>query len=263
MSSRPGISSVMLCWNRLPLSKLCLSSYLETISVPHELFVIDNGSTDGTHAWLEEISSLPMVTDVISLKRNDPASALNGGLSRCAGRFLHIMENDYVYLPGWDRYVLDRFEQIGELGQLALFEGESRFHAGSHEGKVWVARDNVCMTSVLRRELFFEIGIRVHGHYLGNRYPDDFDLSRQVKNAGWLVAWPRRDLARNVGFESAEYDRDPDYYIRDYALKLASLSRIRGNLRHWLRLDFHDTGTLIGRLVRACLLKLRRVFGQG
>ncbi len=255
MTPRPEISSVMLCWNRLPLSKECLASYLETISVPHELFVIDNGSTDETASWLAEISSHPGVTDILCLTENNPAAALNLGLSRCSGRYLHIMENDYRYLPGWDDYALGRFNEIQELGQLALLEGESRFHAASHEGQVWIARQNVCITSVLRRELFFETGIRVHGHYLGNCYPNDHDLSIQVTEAGYLVAWPDRDLAHNIGFETDEYKRDPDYYIRDYALKLFSISRLRGNLRNWLRLDFHDTATLVGRLLRACWLK--------
>ncbi|MEJ8566442.1 glycosyltransferase [Wenzhouxiangellaceae bacterium CH-27] len=253
----------MLCWNRLPLSRVCLASYLETISVPHELFVIDNGSIDETANWLEEIAGLPGVTDVISQSRNDPAAALNLGLSRCSGRFVHLMENDYRYRPGWDRYIIDRFDRIPELGQLALFEGDARFHRGSHKGLVWLAAENVCTTSVLRRELYAGQGIRVHGHYLGNCYPDDHDLSTQVREAGWLVAWPDRDLARNVGFENTEYGRDPGYYVRNYALKLFSVARLRGNLRHWLKLDFHDTLTLVGRLARACCLKLRRLIRPG
>ena len=263
MTARPEISSVMLCWNRLSLSKRCLASYLETVSVPHELFVVDNASTDDTPRWLEEVAREPGVTEVLSMERNDPAAALNAGLARCTGRYLHLMENDYEYRPGWDEAVLDRFERIPQLGQLALFEGTPRFHAGDHEGLVWIARQNVCTTSVLRRELFFETGIRVHGHYLRNRYPDDHDLSMQVRDAGWMVAWPDRDLAHNLGFESEEYGRDPDYYIRNYALKLLSLSRLRGNLRNWLRLDFHDTGTLVRRFVGACLLKIRQVIGRG
>lgn len=263
MSARPEISSVMLCWNRLSLSKACLASYLDTITAPHELFVVDNGSTDETPAWIEEIATLPGVDGVMSMDRNDPAAAINAGLARCTGRYLHIMENDYVYQPGWDRYVLDRFDRIPELGQLALFEGEPRFRAGSHQGLVWIAHENVCTTSVLRRELYFEQEIRVHGHYIGNRYPNDHDLSMQVKAAGLMVAWPDRHLARNVGFEAEEYERDPGYYARNYALKLFSLGRLRGNMRHWLRGDFHDTATLVRRFGSACVGKLRRAFQRG
>lgn len=253
----------MLCWNRLSLSRECLASYLRTISVSHELFVIDNGSTDETATWLAGISAWPGVTETIRLAKNDPAAALNLGLSKCSGRYLHIMENDYRYLPDWDRKVLRLFDEIPQLGQLALFEGKPRFRAGSIEGKVWIATQNVCTTSVLRRELFFETGIRVHGHYLGDSYPDDHDLSGQVTEAGYLVAWPNRDLATNIGFQPDEYKRDPDYYIRDYALKLFSISRLRGNFRNWLRLDFHDTATLAGRLLRACWHKLRLLVKRG
>jgi len=253
----------MLCWNRLPLSRRCLSSYRATISASHELFVIDNASTDGTAEWLAEVARLPDVSGVISMPRNDPAAALNEGLSRCAGRYLHIMENDYEYRPGWDHYVLDRFERIPTLGQIALFEGGPHFRAGSHEGLVWIARENVVTASVLRRRLFFEQRVRVHGHYLGKRYPNDHDLSRQVREAGWLVAWPDRELARHVGIEAEEQARDPGYYVRDYALKLFSLGRLRGNVRRWSRGDFDDTATLIRRLTAASRAKLRRAFLRG
>jgi hypothetical protein len=111
--------------------------------------------------------------------------------------------------------------------------------------------------------LFFEAGVRVKGHYLGNRYPNDHDLSMQVIKAGYLVAWPNRDLAHNIGFEEDEFKRDPDYYIRDYALKLFSVSRLRGNLKNWIRLDFHDTTTLARRLFRACWHKLRQMLQRG
>jgi glycosyltransferase involved in cell wall biosynthesis len=247
----------MLCWNRLPLSRACLSSYLETISVTHELFVVDNASTDATPQWLETVRTLPGVTGVVRKERNDPAAALNEALGRCNGRLLHIMENDYVYLAGWDTYVLDRFARISQLGQMGLFEGDPRVHASLHEGLVHLARANVCTTSVLRRELFFDHGVRVHGHYLRNLYPDDHDLSQQVLRAGWLVAWPDQDLARNVGFEENEYARDPGYYVRNYALKLSSPSRLRGQIREWRRLDFHQTATLVKRLVNAFRLRLR------
>jgi glycosyltransferase involved in cell wall biosynthesis len=254
----PDISTVMLCWNRLPLSRRCLASYLETITVPHELFLIDNASTDGTREWMRSLAANAGVTGLVLTERNDPAAALNAALARCEGRLLHIMENDYVYAPGWDRYVLDRFARIPELGQLSVTVGLPRLRADHTSGLLHVARDNVATTSIIRRELFFVSGVRVRGHYLRQRYPNDYDLSQQIRRAGWLVAWPDTELARHVGVEDEEFRRDPGYYARDYALKLFSLSRLWGQARGWVRLDFHDTMTLVRRFARAVGLKLRR-----
>jgi glycosyltransferase involved in cell wall biosynthesis len=258
MQTRPKISTVMLCWNRLVLSKRCLASYLETITVPHELFVIDNASTDATKQWVESLRGTTGVSGILRMARNDPASALNEGLQCCNGELLHIMENDYEYLPGWDRYVLDRFARIAELGQLAPVTGYDYVRAGHHRGLVYVARDNVCTTSFLRREVFFDAGVRVHGHYAGNCYPDDYDLSTQILRAEWLVAWSDVEIAHHIGLDSDEQRRDPDYYIRDYALKLFSAARLRGQARRWLKLDFHDTARLVRRLARVCRFKLHR-----
>jgi glycosyltransferase involved in cell wall biosynthesis len=251
----PALSTVMLCWNRLALSRRSLESYRATTTVPHELFLVDNGSTDGTREWMRSVDG---VTGLVLMDRNDPAAALNEALGRCAGGLLHVMENDYLYAPGWDRWVVDCFERIPDLGQLGMIVGRPGLRGEPRAGLVHLARENVCTTSVFRRELFFTHGVRVHGHYLGGRYPDDHDLSRQIRDAGWLVAWPDVELARHLGVEDEEFRRDPGYYVRDYALKLFSLSRLVGQLRGWARLDFSDTATLVRRLGRALALRLRR-----
>src|SRR5262245_65332810 len=174
---RPDISTVMLSWNRLPLSKRCLASYLETISVPHELFGVDNASTDGTREWMRSLHGLPGITGLVRTERNDPATALNRVLAFCTGRYLHIMENDYVYAPGWDRYVLDRFARIPKLGQLGARRPSPHARGPYQEGLVFLARDNVCTTFILRREIFFELGVGLSGHDLGNRHTTDTAIS--------------------------------------------------------------------------------------
>jgi glycosyltransferase involved in cell wall biosynthesis len=225
--------------------------------VPHELFLIDNASTDRTRAWMRSLDGAAGVSGFVFTERNDPAAALNEAFARCRGRYLHIMENDYIYASGWDRYVLDRFERIPKLGQLGVAKAPSRMRGEYRDGLVYLARDNVCTTSIMRREIY-DAGVRVRGHYLNDTYPNDYDLSAQIKRAGWLVAWPDVDLARHLGVEEEEFRRDPSYYVRDYALKLFSASRLRGQARRWLRLDFHDTATLVRRLARAIGLRFRR-----
>ena len=84
MTKRIQISTVMLCWNRVYLSRKCLNSYLDTISAPFELIIVNNASTDGTREWLEEIKNDGRITQVIHTKKNDPALALNSALEKCS-----------------------------------------------------------------------------------------------------------------------------------------------------------------------------------
>jgi hypothetical protein len=65
--------------------------------------------------------------------------------------------------------------------------------------------------------------------------PDDHEFSHAVKKAGFLVAWPDKPITKAIGFLREELKRDPDYYIKNYRQKLASL-RVRSIVQDMLRL---------------------------
>lgn len=212
----------MLCHNRLVLSKRCLESYLDTISVSYELLIVNNASTDATSEWLEGIRKDTRIRNIIHREQNDPAAALNTALAMCTGRYLHIMENDYIYRDGWDTYVLDCFDRIPNLGQLCICSGAPRLIGSHHKELVYLSTDNVVSSSVFPRALFFDQKIRWQNTSKGFM-PADKKFSDAVKRAGFLVAWPDRRIAESVGFSRKEFERDPDYYIKSYKRKLPSV----------------------------------------
>src|SRR5262245_27585318 len=58
----PGLelaSVIVLCCNELAFTRLCLENVLRHSRPPYELVLLDNGSTDGTPAFLEEIRTRP------------------------------------------------------------------------------------------------------------------------------------------------------------------------------------------------------------
>ena len=92
-------------------------------------------------------------------------------------------------------------------------------------------------------------------------YSRDAPFSAKIRALGLLIAWPDRELAINVGHQPAEFARDPDYYIRNYRLKLFTRARLGNLLRQLAQGRFAETRQtrlLLGRLLKIRLLKLRQ-----
>ncbi len=106
-------SAVILVHNQLPFTRVCLGPLLETDGLD-ELVIVDNGSTDGTPAYLQ---SLPRRTKrgtelrLVRLERNLGGSAArNLGVRASAGDLIAFVDNDaYPADPGWIQVVRDRF----------------------------------------------------------------------------------------------------------------------------------------------------------
>ena len=193
------MSTVFLNWNRAELLRKTLQSYAATVT--HEVFVFDNGSTDESAQIIAEFCASRDNFHAITLDENRGGEALNLGLEKARGTFLHISENDLEYLPNWDEKLLAKFAAFPQLGQLSLF---SPFHEKAR-GEVWddkiatastrggqtiyPAHGNVGSSSVLRREVW-QSGVRWHNYEAGHfKFLDDGKFSTDVKNAGFQVAW--------------------------------------------------------------------------
>ncbi len=100
----PGASSIIVpCWNQVAFTRQCISALLRHTRAPWELIVIDNGSADGTAAYLAEMrDTAPLPVTVISNTKNlgFPA-AINQGLSCARGEYLVMLNNDVVVTDGW------------------------------------------------------------------------------------------------------------------------------------------------------------------
>jgi glycosyltransferase involved in cell wall biosynthesis len=56
----PELTSIlMVCCNAVSYTRLCLESVFRHTRPPYELVLVDNGSSDGTPAYLEEMRTRP------------------------------------------------------------------------------------------------------------------------------------------------------------------------------------------------------------
>jgi len=235
-ATQPLISTIVLNWNRKDLLTRTLQSLSTTTTVPHELIVIDNGSTDGSADYIRQFAATNQnparcgEIRTILLEGNIGGIALNQGIEIAQGGLVHLSENDLVYHPGWDRKVVEKFEIFPTLGQLSVFgpvptDEEAwelkkcrMLHSG---GNILYETDaNVGTSSVLRREVV-DAGVRVKnleskGEFI---FPADGELSEDVRKAGYVVAWNDHYLVENVGHFGSEIESRLDYYRKNYESK--------------------------------------------
>jgi GT2 family glycosyltransferase len=90
----------MLAFNRLELTKQALDSIRAVTRQPYELIIVDNGSTDGTSAYLDRCAR-----EGVRVMRNEKnrcvAAAWNQGLAAAEGDCLAVISNDVVVADGW------------------------------------------------------------------------------------------------------------------------------------------------------------------
>jgi glycosyltransferase involved in cell wall biosynthesis len=96
-------SIIIPCCNQIEVTRLCVSALFRFTRSPWELIAIDNGSTDGTGLYLEEMRNAAQVpVTLINNARNlGYPAAINQGLRAANGAYLVMLNNDAVVTDGW------------------------------------------------------------------------------------------------------------------------------------------------------------------
>lgn len=95
--SAPKVSVILPTWNRLPLLRRAVDSVLAQTCRDFELIVADDGSTDGTRAYLESIGD-PRVRPIRLGHRGDLTSARSAGLRHAHGEWVAFLDSDDLWL---------------------------------------------------------------------------------------------------------------------------------------------------------------------
>ena len=110
------ISAVIPTWNRADLLRSVLSNLRAQTRRPDEVIVVDNGSTDNTSSVARQFGAT-----LVSLDTNRGfAVAVNEGITRAAGNWLLILNNDVVLELQW----LERLLSAAENAQASFAVGK-------------------------------------------------------------------------------------------------------------------------------------------
>ena len=200
---RDAIHSVIVSYNRWELTQQAIFSYLETVSLPHTLVVVDNCSTGKIQRCLDEMA-LDYGFWALLLDANYfPGYATNQGWKlhlNDEATILHRADNDFKFLPGWCDHVLAALENkaVGQVGLRTDAE------------EVWNPH-NVGGNCVIRRKLW-DKGLRYDERPWGEGYDpgwtEDSLLSPAVVKMGYR--WTRVKEPCIVSL-SREDPHDPYY----------------------------------------------------
>lgn len=118
------IHTVLVSYKRKVLTEKTLQGYLDTVSIPHSLVIVDNGSPSDVTDWL---STLDVPVVFLGVNRF-PGYATNRGweLMPSETTLLQRLDNDILCLPGWCEDVVNAFAdpKVGQYGFVAAGDVE-------------------------------------------------------------------------------------------------------------------------------------------
>jgi GT2 family glycosyltransferase len=241
----PRASIIIVTYNNLALTKLCLESVLRNTEYPnYEIIVVDNRSKDGTPGYLESMAAAhDNLSVILNTENHGFAKANNQGIARSTGEYLVLLNNDTIAPPGWLSRLLAhlRDPRIGLVGPMTNFVGNearlevdyqtwqemeafARHHVRSNHDRIAEIHMLAMFCVAMRREVFDRIGPLDEQFGIG-MFEDD-DYSMRVKAAGLRVVCAADALVHHFGqaafgklIESGQYNPLFDRNRRLYEAK--------------------------------------------
>jgi glycosyltransferase involved in cell wall biosynthesis len=170
-AEQPLVTVVIPTWNRLPLLREAVASVIAQTYPAWELVIVDDGSTDGTAAWVRSLGD-PRVR-LLEVPRLAHVGRLrNLGARAGRGALVSFLDSDDEWVPGklWTqveamrsaraRWCYGRYEMIDAHGlPTPRRAGEFRALRGPIARDLLVDRADVCVVTLLvERTLFEEAG---------------------------------------------------------------------------------------------------------
>ncbi len=245
-------SVILVVCNQLGLTQACLES-LRATTVPFDLCVVDNGSTDGTREWF---GAFPLPFP-LAYRRNEVnvglIAALNQGAQLATGDVLCFLHNDTeMGEPRWLERLQAALSSDRRVGLAGLYGVRRLRRDGRYVGRTIVhtldggtalradilevaAVDGVCLC--LRRSLLEAVG--GFDETYGFLHGYDRDLSLAVREAGWRCAVVKAPFTHHGGGTrtgaGARFSSD-----EDRAQRRAALARFALKWRHRLPSDVRN-----------------------
>ncbi|MDP3103608.1 MAG: glycosyltransferase family 2 protein [Candidatus Methanoperedens sp.] len=204
MTVQPTVSIVVLNWNGKQYLQNCLSSLLRQNYPNIEIIFVDNGSTDGSVAFVRE--KYPYAIIIMHKKNLGFAQGVNSGITASHGKYIATINNDAEADSGWISnlmHVMGSDPRIGSCASkmlryydrniidsagIIVYQNGNAYDRGAQEvdrGQYDVQTEifGACAGAALySRKMFEEIGPFDDKYFA---YFEDVDLSFRMHLFGW------------------------------------------------------------------------------
>ena len=201
----PAVSVVIANLNRRDLLEQCLESLWKQTFTDFEVIVVDNGSSDGSPAFLHSVQNPRLKVVELSTNRGF-AGGCNAGIAVAHGRYIATLNNDAEADPQWMAELVRAMEASSTVGMCAskiLFHGERDridkvghliYLDGLNHGRGSGEPDTGQFeepgevlfpdgaAALYRRKMLDEVGLFDEAFFA---YGDDADLGLRGRLAGW------------------------------------------------------------------------------
>lgn len=198
------VSVVIPNWNGEAFLSVCLGSLAQQTYKDFEVVLVDNASTDGSLALVEE--QFPWVKVILLPENRGFATAVNEGIRRSHGQYIGLLNNDTEVAPHWLEELARALNSHPEVGICA-----SKM-LGFPDGEIIdAAGDGYC-----RYGFAFKIG-------RGELDRGQYDTSRKVFGASGGAALYRRSVLEEMGLF------DEDFFMQYEDVDLNFGAQLRGH----------------------------------
>jgi hypothetical protein len=196
---KPEVSIIIVSYNTEDLIGNCIQSLLAEEDCHKEIFVVDNGSNDGSVVYLQTV--FPMVFLVANKENRGFAAANNQILHQCQGKYIFFLNPDTILSKGALRAIvsyMDSNPHVGLAGtKLINPDGtlqwsksekylEEKYTRGELSGLPGSIACVIGASMVVRADLIRKIGGFDEDFFL---YGEDQDICLRVRKCGFEIGY--------------------------------------------------------------------------
>lgn len=200
------VSIVIPCWNKCELTRNCLLSLKEQVFKDYLIYVVDNGSSDGTVNMVKD--EFPDVIRIENKKNLGFAGGVNSGIVKTKGEYVVLLNNDTEVDPMWLQHLVD------------VMDDNLQYSFGSSMALQFNNRDII--DTVGDGYTLYGLGFKIAGY---ERDEGQFSAPFEVMCGAGVAPIYRKKMLDQIGL----FDEDFFAYMEDVDISLrAQLAGYRG-----------------------------------